>query len=164
MNKNFKIFIIVFLNLIFTNINVTAFDAKRLYVPTVNTSKPQFQQIIANDNSVGIKLVSNNTKKREGQVANPQTKNSIKRIREENDGVLNIVAEIADSNSEVRITVFNMLGKEVRKIYQGKPTEKNEDGHYVFTSEKPLNLPKNVYILVIQGNTFRIADRFITTK
>jgi hypothetical protein len=168
MNIILKIFCIVLYNTVFANITVNAFNTKHLYISTVNGTKPEFLRMIAYDNPNGIKVVSNNansnTKKREGQVANPQPKNSIKEIREENDGVLSVVAEIADDKTEINIAVFNMLGKEVRKIFQGIPTEKNDEGHYVFTSEKPLNLPKNVYILVIQGNTFKIADRFITVK
>jgi hypothetical protein len=57
-----------------------------------------------------------------------------------------------------------MLGKEVRVVYQGLAKDKNDDGYYIFTSQNPINLPKNVYILVIQGETFKIADRFIIAK
>lgn len=57
-----------------------------------------------------------------------------------------------------------MLGKEMRKIFEGIPNEKNEEGYYIFTSDTPVNLPKNIYILVIQGLTFKIADKFVVTK
>jgi len=165
MNKMLKIFCIVLGNIFFVNANVSAFNSKHLGVPTVNNTKLELQQIIAPANPIGTKVVSNhNEKKREADAIKPQAANKIREVREEFDGRLNIVAEIVDDKAEIKILIFNMLGKEVRKIFQGVPTEKNDDGYYVFTSEKPLNLPKNAYILVIQGNTFRIADRFIIAR
>jgi len=175
MNILLKIFCAVLCNTVFANITVNAFNSKQLNISNVNNHKHEFQQIISRNISDGIKVVSNNNnKKREAQgeieienqkLSKPtQPKNKIKEIREESDGILNVVAEIEDDKAEIKILIFNMLGKEVRKIFQGIPTEKNEDGYYIFTTEKPLNLPKNAYILVIQGNTFRIADRFIVAR
>ena len=164
MKANFKISLILFLNIIFTDVAVSAFNSKHLYALTVNNSKPELRQIIANSNPDGMKIVSNNSKKREVQVAETQPKNSIKNIFEGDDGILNISLELIDEKTEVKISVFNMLGKEVRKIYQGLPLEKDDEGYFIFASKAPLNLPKNVYILVVQGNTFRIADRFVVTK
>jgi len=114
----------------------------------------------------GIKVVNDNSKKQDEQVPNPDslTKNSIKKIYENNDGLLNVIVELADEKSEVKLYVCNLLGKEVAKIYQGLPTNKNNDGYFVFTSQTHLNLPKSVYIVVLQGNTFKIAEKFIVTK
>ena len=165
MNTLLKIIYIVFWSILSSNITINAFNSKMLEGFNVINTKSEFQQIIARNND-GIKVVSNNQKKREGEVANVETqpKNSIKKIFEESDGTLNVIVELLDNKSEVRISVFNMLGKEVRKIYKGLPHKKNDDGHYVFASEAPLNLPKNVYILVVQGNAFKIADRFILAR
>jgi hypothetical protein len=169
MNILSKIFYIIFWSIVFSNVSVSAFNQKLLAILNASNLKPESQRLIAY-NFDGTKVVSNNHKKREGQVVNAQPKNneqpknSIKKIFEENDGTLNVVVELVDDKSEVKISVFNMLGKEVKKIYQGLPSEKNDDGYYVFDSQTPLNLPKNVYILVVQGNTFKIADRFIIAR
>jgi hypothetical protein len=114
----------------------------------------------------GTKVVNNNHRKQDGQVPNPDvhTKNSIKKVWENNDGLLNVTAELVDEKSEVKLYVCNLLGKKVAEIYQGLPTSKNNDGHFVFTSHTQLNLPKSVYIVVLQGNTFKLAEKFIVTK
>ncbi|MCL2039597.1 MAG: hypothetical protein FWG85_04110 [Bacteroidetes bacterium] len=90
--------------------------------------------------------------------------NKIIKIWIESDGILNATAEIKDSKEELKISVYNMLGKEVFKVYQGMPLKKDEDGNYKFVSSSPINLFNNVYILVIEGTSYKIADKFIISR
>ena len=168
-----KIFLTVIFFTVLTKTNVSALNINHLFFQNINTNSSPIpiitnnHPVITKEISAGTKFANvftnsnNNTKKREEPA---KKKNKIVEIIEDNNGILNIVAEIEDAKSEIKITIFNMLGKEVRKVFQGIPTEKNDDRQYVFTSKNPLNLPKNVYILVIQGDTFRIAEKFIAIK
>lgn len=92
------------------------------------------------------------------------TTNKIIKIWIENDGLLNTTAEIKDNKEEVKISVFNMLGKEVFRVYQGFPLKKDDEGNYKFTSSTPVNLFNNVYILVIESRSYKIADKFIISR
>ena len=108
---------------------------------------------------IGTKLVNSNT----NDDKKHQT-NKIVRIWLGSDGLINATAEIKDDKEEVKIFIYNLLGKEISKIYDGLPNEKDEDGNYKFTSQSPLNLPNNIYILVIRGTSYKIADKFIISK
>ena len=91
-------------------------------------------------------------------------KNKIVKIWENNSGVLNITAKLNDNKKNIKVIVYNMLGKEVSILFNGVPVNKNSDGDYYFVSDTSLELPRGVYILVIQGIDFRIAEKFILTK
>jgi hypothetical protein len=170
MRKKLFLFLVLFLHFTVATIVVTAINIKVNEFSSDVLYKMQSPQQIPSKVD-GTKVVNNNSKKNgvtnlnaENQFKSELTKNSIKKIWEGNDGFLNVVAELSDAQSEVKITIYNMLGKEVKKVYSGLPEEKDEDGYYIFTSQAPLNLPKNIYILVIQGNTFKVADKFIIAK
>lgn len=96
--------------------------------------------------------------------ADTNNRNKIKKIWENSSGVLNVTANLIDTNIVVKINAYNMLGKKVAEIFSGVPSNKNGDGEYHFTSDTATNLPKGVYVLVIQSSRFRIAEKFIITK
>ncbi|MPN21696.1 hypothetical protein SDC9_169076 [bioreactor metagenome] len=165
MNKKRHLIYILFGIFFSLQIPLFALVTKGLERIPFADNNPFQVQLQARSKVDGTKIVNSNTKKQEVvSNADTQTKNAIKKIWEGNDGLLNVMVELADDKYEVKINVYNLLGKEVKKIYQGLPPNKNNEGYYVFTSQTQLNLPKNVYILVIQGSGFRIADRFIVAK
>jgi hypothetical protein len=163
MKKHIKTILIIFVITILSQIVVFAHNQSNF--PLLNNPKISF--LASQQNSLkanGTKVVSNNDNKK--QETNPDSikKNSIKKIWESSDGFLNVAVELADEKSEIKLTVLNLLGKEIAKIYQGQPETKNDEGHFVFTSKTQLNLPKSIYVLILQGNTFKVADKFIITK
>ncbi len=109
-------------------------------------------------------LVYKNTQVNPAKIIDTTSVNKIIKIWENNSGILNVIANLEDGKKSIKINVYNMLGKEVKKIFSGIPVNKNSNGEYYFSSETALELPRGVYILVIQGAEFRIAEKFILTK
>ncbi len=164
MNSIIKIFFIIFAFAM--SCELFAIANNSIYLYDSYQSRAGISSIsFSTDKSNGTK-VATTSKKQNMQVAKPDTTNSNKIVKvwEDSEGILNVLAELADAQSEVKLSIFNMLGKEVKRIYSGVPPKKNEDGHHYFSSETALNVPKSVYILVIQGSNFRIAEKFIVTK
>ncbi len=166
MKKNIHIFII---NIIFIFSGYTVLIANnQIYLNDLK----YFISTVSNYNtynniSSGTKLVANNSKKQNTNYfskSDSVQNNRIKKIWESSDGILNIAVTLSDTQSTIKIAVYNMLGKELKKIFTGLPTIKNDDGDYVFSSETALNVPKGVYIIVVQGSQFRIAEKYIFTK
>lgn len=75
-----------------------------------------------------------------------------------NSNELNITIHIPDKNKYISIKLYNMLGKEVMKIYEG--THTREDDAYVVQ----FNLPNGIYICVLQGDNFRDAKKIIVSR
>lgn len=66
--------------------------------------------------------------------------------------------DLIDKESEIRLSVFNILGKEVFEIHNGKPNSFNE---YEFLSS---NLPNGIYLCILNGRNFRDAEKFIVSR
>lgn len=71
---------------------------------------------------------------------------------------LNVKVQVSDKKKQINITVYNMLGKEVIKVYEGYHY-RDEDA---YTSN--INLPNGIYICVLRGNGFKNAEKFIVSK
>ncbi len=70
-----------------------------------------------------------------------------------------IKVDVKDNEPYIRLSVYNMLGKEVLLIYSDKP--KPKDVEYTFSGSE---LPNGVYICVLQGKNFRDAEKFIVSR
>lgn len=71
---------------------------------------------------------------------------------------LNIKIQVIDKNKNITIKVYNMLGKEILKVYEG--THINDE----FTYSSQNNLPNGIYICVLQGDNFRNAEKIIISR
>ena len=149
-NKTKYMLLLVILFFISIKINVLAIE-NLSYASTNN-------YLVAISKSNSTKLTANKNDEKIHQT------NKIVKIWIGSDGILNATAEIHDNKEEVKIFIYNLLGKELNKIYDGLPTEKDNEGYYKFTSSTPINLPFNIYILVMQGTSYKIADKFIISK
>ena len=69
-----------------------------------------------------------------------------------------VKVNLKDKDSEIRLSVFNILGKEVFEIHNGKPINGNE---YEFLSS---NLPNGIYLCILTGRNFRDAAKFIVSR
>ena len=135
-----------------------------LLIKMPNINALQIENILfTSNNDIGTKVVNLNNKNNKNDEKIHHI-NKIVKIWIENDWIVNATAEIKDNKEEIKVSIYNLLGKELHKIYEGQPKEKDEDGNYKFTSQTPINLPNNVYILVIQGINYKIADKFIVSK
>ncbi len=82
----------------------------------------------------------------------------IKSIKETKDG-LTLTVELADDQQVLTVSAYNLLGKKVLDIYHG--------GEKAGTREYPLNtnsIPSGIYICVVQGDNFRLAEKFFVSK
>ena len=71
---------------------------------------------------------------------------------------LKVKIKVKDKNKTISIVVYNMLGKEVLRVYDGVHT-RDEDDYYI-----NYNLPNGIYICVLQGDNFRDAEKFIISR
>ncbi len=84
--------------------------------------------------------------------------NRIHSIRESNGEYL-LVIELATDQMRLDIGVYNLLGKRVATVYQGRAA--------AGVREYPIptaGLPNGIYICVVQGNGFRLAQKFALSR
>jgi hypothetical protein len=96
----------------------------------------------------------NSTHKNPGQ-------NRIKELRERQDGNgFQLYLELADYDSSIKIVVLNMLGKKVIDVYEGLPNTAKDYYYDIPTSE----LSNGVFVCIVQGKDFRLAEKFIISR
>ncbi len=69
-----------------------------------------------------------------------------------------VKVKVVDKNKNISLTVYNMLGKELIQIFEGVHT-RDENPYIVRYS-----LPNGIYICVLQGESFRDAEKFIISR
>jgi hypothetical protein len=71
---------------------------------------------------------------------------------------LKIKVQLIEKNKNISIKVYNLLGIEVLKIYEG--THSNDEYDYIVQ----WNLPDGIFICVLQGSNFRDAKKVIISR
>lgn len=71
---------------------------------------------------------------------------------------LNVKIQVSDKNKTINITVYNMLGKEIVKVYDGQHV-REKDPYTV-----SINIPNGIYICVLTGDGFKHAEKFIISR
>lgn len=71
---------------------------------------------------------------------------------------LNVKIQVTDKNKQINITVYNMLGKEIVKVYDGIHTRDTDPYTVNFF------IPNGIYICVLRGDGFRNAEKFIISR
>jgi hypothetical protein len=84
--------------------------------------------------------------------------NRIQSIHEA-DGEHVIVVELASDQRRLDISVYNLLGKRVLSVYQGKAAA----GVREFRIQTS-GLPNGIYICVVQGDGFRLAQKLALSR
>lgn len=84
--------------------------------------------------------------------------NKIEKLWMSSEDKFVVKVNLKDKDSEIRLSVFNILGKEVFEIHNGKPINGNE---YEFLSS---NLPNGIYLCILTGRNFRDAAKFIVSR
>lgn len=84
--------------------------------------------------------------------------NSITNVYINNDNLL-VDVTIKDNNSQIRLSIYNMLAKEVLLIYD------DIQGSETATYQKAVSsLPNGAYICVLVGSNFRDARKFLISR
>ncbi len=71
--------------------------------------------------------------------------------------IVTLYLENADQN--IKIYVYNLLGKKVLDVFEGKP--KSNETVYEIDKNR---LPKGVFLLVVIGQTFRIREKIVVAR
>lgn len=71
---------------------------------------------------------------------------------------LNVKVQVSDKNKQINITVYNMLGKEIVKVYDGLHARESDPYTVSFY------IPNGIYICVLRGDGFRHAEKFIISR
>lgn len=80
-------------------------------------------------------------------------------IREGGD-TFRLLLDLGEDQHNISINAFNLLGKKVTEIYQG-PEKAGRGKDYSFNVS---GLPNGIYICVVQGDNFRLAEKFIISR
>lgn len=76
------------------------------------------------------------------------------------DGIdFHVEITLEDYESLIKLSVYNMLGKQVTVIRDGKPNPKGTE--YFFNGA---DLPPGVYMCILQGSNFRDTEKFIVSR
>ncbi|MCX7880128.1 MAG: T9SS type A sorting domain-containing protein [Ignavibacteria bacterium] len=102
-----------------------------------------------------------NGRKVENRIENDTSRaNRIISVREsERDDKILIFLQIENKEQKIRIMVYNLLGKKVLDVYEGKPKDSSQP--YEFSA---LGLPKGIFLLVVLGDNFRLREKLVITK
>lgn len=86
--------------------------------------------------------------------------NRILSIREAEKGdKMAIYIQVENMEKNISIVVYNLLGKKVLDVYEGKPKDPSQP--YEFSTNE---LPKGIFLLVVIGENFRLRDKLVITK
>jgi len=75
--------------------------------------------------------------------------------------ILTVRLDLAESQSWMEISLFNMLGKRVKEIYRGPAQADDTVRDYSATLSE---LPNGLYIVSVQGSNIRLADKVFITR
>jgi len=90
-----------------------------------------------------------------------QAKNRIESLRDGGD-IFYLYLVLADHESRIKITVYNMLGKKVLDVYEGYPLPNGVP--YEIYIDGPPALPNGVYLCVVVGKNFRLREKFVVSR
>ncbi len=67
--------------------------------------------------------------------------------------------DLIDNQDNMRISLFNLLGKKVLDIYTGDASS----GRFTHTFNVS-SVPKGMYLCVVRGDNFQLAEKFVITR
>ncbi len=154
--------IVISLLLIFLFIPFYSFS-NNIQLNSLNFSDINIKKTL--NHSIGIKIENidlcfNSNLSNSIQVQSDSTsKNRISRIWKSRTENYSVEIELDDYNSDIQITVYNMLGKEALEVYKGIPNK--FDTKYDFSAS---NLPNGVYLCILVTKNTRKAEKFIVSR
>jgi hypothetical protein len=104
------------------------------------------------------------TRKNDPKINNDTTStnkaNKILSVRESERGdKFYIYIQVENPEHDIKIVVYNLLGKKVLDVYEGKPKDQSQP-YELSVSE----LPKGIFLLVVIGENFRLREKIVITR
>lgn len=120
-----------------TGVKIPQIDKRQKNVKKGNTTK---NDVIENDTAI--------------------KSNRILAIRESEKGdKIQIYTQIENKEQNIKITIYNLLGKKVMELYEGPPKDSNQP--YELTTS---DFPKGIFLIVISGDNFRLREKLIISR
>ena len=70
-----------------------------------------------------------------------------------------ITIDLVDNNDNLRISLFNLLGKKVLDIYSGEAAAGKFTRDFNVSS-----VPKGMYLCVVRGDNFQLTEKFVLSR
>lgn len=86
--------------------------------------------------------------------------NRIIGIRESSGGVYQLELDIADNQQNLSIGIYNLLGKKVIDVHQGGEFA----GRSKMFDVNVQGIPNGIYMCIVQGDNFRLAEKFYVSR
>ena len=86
--------------------------------------------------------------------------NRILGIRENSGGIYQLELDIAENQQNLSIGVYNLLGKRVIDVNQGSEYA----GKSKMFDVNVQGVPNGIYMCIVQGDNFRLAEKFYVSR
>lgn len=86
--------------------------------------------------------------------------NRIVSIRENNSGLYQLELDISENQQNLQIGIFNLLGKRVLDVHQGAEYA----GRSRMYDMNVQSIPNGIYVCIVQGDNFRLAEKFYISR
>lgn len=73
--------------------------------------------------------------------------------------VYTITIDLAENNDNLRISLFNLLGKKVLDIYSGEAAAGSLKREFTVSS-----VPKGMYLCVVRGDRFQLTEKLVLSR
>jgi hypothetical protein len=86
--------------------------------------------------------------------------NRIIGIREHSGGIYQLELDISDNQQNLSIGIYNLLGKKVVDVHQGSEFA----GRSKMFDINVQGIPNGIYMCIVQGDNFRLAEKFYVSR
>lgn len=81
-------------------------------------------------------------------------------IREHSGGIYQLELDISDNQQNLSIGIYNLLGKKVLDVHQGSEFA----GKSKMFDINVQGIPNGIYMCIVQGDNFRLAEKFYVSR
>jgi hypothetical protein len=81
-------------------------------------------------------------------------------IREHSGGIYQLELDISDNQQNLSIGIYNLLGKKVVDVHQGSEFA----GRSKMFDINVQGIPNGIYMCIVQGDNFRLAEKFYVSR
>ncbi len=86
--------------------------------------------------------------------------NRIIGIREHSGGIYQLELDVSDNQQNLSIGIYNLLGKRVIDVHQGSEFA----GRSKMFDINVQGIPNGIYMCIVQGDNFRLAEKFYVSR
>jgi hypothetical protein len=86
--------------------------------------------------------------------------NRIVSIREHSGGIYQLELDVSDNQQNLSIGIYNLLGKRVVDVHQGSEFS----GKSKMFDINVQGVPNGIYMCIVQGDNFRLAEKFYVSR